>query len=115
MAIVCGVFLQAAGGYWYILSIQRIASCLSSQAQRCNTSENNRILLPLCSSEVVYRRAFAAPCGGDPTKMAATPPCLDGNGPFSYGIYQFALPLVKTDSVVVKVLYSNLWGLMALR
>ncbi|PSS33664.1 Cyclic nucleotide-gated ion channel like [Actinidia chinensis var. chinensis] len=79
---------HAAGGFWYILSIQRILSCLTSQEfYRSNNSSN-----------MVVKTAM----------------CLDENGPFPYGIYQFALPLISTDSTAIKILYSNLWGLMSL-
>ncbi|KAE9466603.1 hypothetical protein C3L33_01486, partial [Rhododendron williamsianum] len=47
-------------------------------------------------------------------KMARTELCFDESGAFPYGIYQFALPLISTNSTAIKILYSNLWGLMAL-
>ncbi|GFY82957.1 cyclic nucleotide-regulated ion channel family protein [Actinidia rufa] len=79
---------HAAGAFWYILSIQRILSCLTSQD--LNRSNN--------SAKMVVKTAM----------------CLDENGPFPYGIYQFALPLISTDSTAIKILYSNLWGLISL-
>ncbi|KAH7852545.1 hypothetical protein Vadar_026147 [Vaccinium darrowii] len=90
---------HAAGGCWYILSIQRIASCLTQQNHR---SGNYHTL-------VIQRSS-------NPTipKMAKTGLCFDENGAFPYGIYQFALPLLSTNSTAIKILYSNLWGLMAL-
>ncbi|CAH9109472.1 unnamed protein product [Cuscuta epithymum] len=40
--------------------------------------------------------------------------CLDVNGPFSYGIYEWALPVVSSQSVAVKILYPIFWGLISL-
>ncbi|KAF5958735.1 hypothetical protein HYC85_005960 [Camellia sinensis] len=105
---------HVAGGYWYILSIRRVASCLSQQCN--NTSKNKKCFLSLCCSEVVSYVTFGYHCGTNSTKkIDKTPLCLDGNGPFRYGIFQFALPLISSDSIATKILYSNLWGLMALR
>ncbi|KAL2552264.1 Cyclic nucleotide-gated ion channel 2 [Forsythia ovata] len=80
---------HVAGGCWYVLSIQRIVSCLKQQCNRSSTCN-----LPLsCSDE---------------------PMCLDVNGPFRYGIYKWALPVVSSNSVAVKILYPIFWGLMTL-
>ncbi|KAA8547940.1 hypothetical protein F0562_004369 [Nyssa sinensis] len=100
---------HAAGGYWYFLSIQRIALCLSKQ---CDRSKNCSLSFP-CSKEVCYR-SFGNSCGFNSTTMVKTPLCLDNSGPFPFGIYQFALPLISSDSIIIKILYSNLWGLMSL-
>lgn len=40
--------------------------------------------------------------------------CLDVNGPYRYGIYRWALPVVSSESLAVKVLYPIFWGLMTL-
>lgn len=42
------------------------------------------------------------------------PLCLEVHGPFNYGIYQWALPVVSSNSVAVKILYPIFWGLMSL-
>ncbi|KAF7135860.1 hypothetical protein RHSIM_Rhsim08G0073400 [Rhododendron simsii] len=91
---------QAAGGCWYILSIQRIASCLSQQ-NYISTGNYQTF-------EIQRNRNSTFP------KMARKELCFDVNGAFPYGIYQFALPLISTNSTAIKILYSNLWGLMAL-
>lgn len=101
IAIDVFVPVQAAGGCWYILSIQRIASCLSQQNY---TSTGN-----YQTFEIQRNRNSTFP------KMARKELCFDENGAFPYGIYQFALPLISTNSTAIKILYSNLWGLMALR
>ncbi|KAL0461593.1 UNVERIFIED_CONTAM: Cyclic nucleotide-gated ion channel 2 [Sesamum latifolium] len=99
---------NASGGYWYILAVRRIASCLT---QHCDTRSCS---LPLsCSTEACHPTS-TNPHGNNSSIVAKTPMCLDSLGPFPYGIYQFALPLMSIDSFTTKILYSNLWGLMAL-
>ncbi|PIN14827.1 K+-channel ERG [Handroanthus impetiginosus] len=91
---------HAFGGYWYILAVRRISSCLTQwwSARNCSLSLS-------CSGDV---------CGNNSTILAKKPMCLDNNGPFRYGIYQLALPLMSSNSFIIKMLYSNLWGLMSL-
>ncbi|XP_021297680.1 cyclic nucleotide-gated ion channel 2 [Herrania umbratica] len=106
---------HVAGGCWYVLAIQRVASCLR---QQCDRSERCKLSLS-CSEEVCYQFLFPAeavgnPCGGNSTKVVGKPLCLDVHGPFNYGIYQWALPVVSSNSVVVKILYPIFWGLMTL-
>lgn len=47
--------------------------------------------------------------------MVNIPLCLDANGPFRHGIYQWALPVISSNSITVKILYPIFWGLMTLR
>ncbi|KAK6255950.1 hypothetical protein SCA6_017255 [Theobroma cacao] len=106
---------HVAGGCWYVLAIQRVASCLR---QQCERSERCKLSLS-CSEEVCYQFLFPAeavgnPCGGNSTKVVGKPLCLDVHGPFNYGIYQWALPVVSSNSVAVKILYPIFWGLMTL-
>ncbi|KAL5741339.1 hypothetical protein ACOSP7_028071 [Xanthoceras sorbifolium] len=106
---------HVAGGCWYVLAIQRVASCLRQQCERkatCNLSLS-------CSEEVCYQflvpdSMIGNPCGGNSTSPVRKWPCLDGNGPFNYGIYQWALPVISSNSVAVKILYPIFWGLMTL-
>ncbi|GMY13779.1 cyclic nucleotide-gated ion channel 2-like [Fagus crenata] len=106
---------HVAGGCWYVLAIQRVASCLRQQCERsdkCNLSLS-------CTEEVCYQFLVPTgtagnPCGGNSTTMLRKPLCLDVNGPFNYGIYQWALPVISSNSVAVKILYPIFWGLMTL-
>nr|POF12368.1 cyclic nucleotide-gated ion channel 2 [Quercus suber] len=106
---------HVAGGCWYVLAIQRVASCLQQQCERsdkCNLSLS-------CSEEVCYQFLVPTgtagnPCGGNSTTTVRKPLCLDVNGPFHYGIYQWALPVISSNSVSVKILYPIFWGLMTL-
>ncbi|KAL4354642.1 hypothetical protein GQ457_06G042240 [Hibiscus cannabinus] len=106
---------HVAGGCWYVLAIHRVASCLRQQCARnaqCNLSLS-------CSEEVCYQFLFPAEavgnsCGGNSTKVVGKPLCLENHGPYNYGIYQLALPVVSSNSVAVKILYPIFWGLMTL-
>lgn len=110
-------FVQVAGGCWYILAIQRVASCLR---QQCDNRRNCNISLS-CSDEICYQFMLPAdavgnPCGGaNSTTAIRKPLCLDVNGTFRYGIYKWALPVVSSQSATVKILYPIFWGLMSLR
>lgn len=109
-------FLQVAGGCWYVLAIQRVASCLR---QQCHRQANCNLYLS-CSEEVCYQflvpsGAIGNTCGGNSTTTVRKSLCLDVNGPFHYGIYQWALPVISSNSVAVKILYPIFWGLMTLR
>lgn len=111
-ALLC---LQVAGGCWYVLAIQRVASCLRQQCDRRSTCN----LALSCSEEVCYQfllppGAVGNPCGGNSTTVRK-PMCLDVAGSFNYGIYKWALPVVSSNSLAVKILYPIFWGLMTLR
>lgn len=41
--------------------------------------------------------------------------CLDDDGPFQYGIYADALPVISSNSLSVRILYPIFWGLLNLR
>ncbi|KAH9740249.1 cyclic nucleotide-gated ion channel 2 [Citrus sinensis] len=106
---------HVAGGCWYVLAIQRVASCLR---QQCHRQANCNLYLS-CSEEVCYQflvpsGAIGNTCGGNSTTTVRKSLCLDVNGPFHYGIYQWALPVISSNSVAVKILYPIFWGLMTL-
>lgn len=112
------IFVQVAGGCWYILAIQRVASCLR---QQCDNRRNCNLSLS-CSDQICYQFMLPAdtvgnPCGGagNSTTAIRKPLCLDVNGTFRYGIYKWALPVVSSQSAAVKILYPIFWGLMSLR
>lgn len=102
-----------------MLAIQRVASCLEQQCERspgCNLSVS-------CLEAACYRYALPngtlanSSCGGNFTTAMMRKPilCLDVEGPFKYGIYQSALPVISSNSLAVKILYPICWGLMTLR
>ncbi|KFK25788.1 hypothetical protein AALP_AA8G160300 [Arabis alpina] len=107
---------HVAGGCWYVLAIQRVASCIRQQCMRagnCNLSLS-------CQEEVCYQFVSPAstigyPClTGNLTSVINKPMCLDSDGPFRYGIYHWALPVISSNSLAVKILYPIFWGLMTL-
>ncbi|KAJ8460014.1 hypothetical protein OPV22_032940 [Ensete ventricosum] len=110
---------HVAGGCWYVLAIQRVAACLQ---QQCEKNNNCDLVSLACSKEVCYHLPLASSmnnmsCEGDLAAsigMQNTPVCLNGDGPFPYGIYNWALPVVSSNSLVVKILYPIFWGLMTL-
>ncbi|OAY67587.1 Cyclic nucleotide-gated ion channel 2 [Ananas comosus] len=95
---------HVAGGCWYILAIQRVASCIRSQ---CETNNNCELMSSVCSKEVQQNNATMAANQNLQT-------CLNGNGPFPFGIYDAALPVISSNSLAVKILYPIFWGLMTL-
>ncbi|KAJ6766573.1 CYCLIC NUCLEOTIDE-GATED ION CHANNEL 15-RELATED-RELATED [Salix purpurea] len=106
---------HVAGGCWYLLTIQRVASCLR---QSCESKPNCDLSLA-CSEEVCYQLLFPEgtignPCGGNSTSTVRMPMCLDVNGAFNYGIYKWALPVISSNSLAVKILYPIFWGLLTL-
>ncbi|URE35046.1 26S proteasome non-ATPase regulatory subunit [Musa troglodytarum] len=110
---------HVAGGCWYVLAIQRVASCLQQQCEQKNDCD---LVSLACSKEVCYSftlrsRKDTSACEGSlmaSTGMQNTSVCLTGNGPFPYGIYNWALPVVSSSSLAVKILYPIFWGLMTL-
>ncbi|XP_043704652.1 cyclic nucleotide-gated ion channel 2-like [Telopea speciosissima] len=107
---------HVAGGCWYVLAIDRVASCLGKQ---CDRGKKCKLSLS-CANEICYRLPLLLnPCSNNSTTVPPigipnVPVCLNGNGPFPYGIYKSALPIVSSNSIVVKILYPIFWGLMTL-
>ncbi|MQL74117.1 hypothetical protein Taro_006460 [Colocasia esculenta] len=109
---------HVAGGCWYVLAIQRVASCLRQQCEKNTTCD---LVSLACSKEICYRIPLPSgmdeySCGSNLTTTVgkSIPVCLDQDGPFHYGIYNWALPVVSSNSLVVKILYPIFWGLMTL-
>lgn len=69
----------------------------------------------MCYQFLLPTGTVGNPCAGNSTTVIRKPMCLDVNGPFPYGIYQWALPVVSSRSITVKILYPIFWGLMTLR
>ncbi|GLJ12938.1 hypothetical protein SUGI_0201150 [Cryptomeria japonica] len=106
---------HVAGGCWYVLAIQRVATCLKI---RCEKSGACELLMLGCSKPIAY--SLPLPITGeinpnwskDETLDAV---CFSQDGPvFHYGIYKWALPLVTSSSWSEKILYPIFWGLMTL-
>ncbi|KAJ0982042.1 hypothetical protein J5N97_010297 [Dioscorea zingiberensis] len=93
---------HVAGGCWYVLAIQRVASCFQHQ---CEKNHNCRLLSFACSSGF---------CKTNETICSDIAVCFNGDGSFRYGIYDWAVPVVASNSLAVKILYPIFWGLMTL-
>ncbi|KAJ6290365.1 hypothetical protein OIU78_026151 [Salix suchowensis] len=77
------------------------------------------LMLLVDAEEVCYQFLSGAgtvgnPCFGNTTRTVRKPMCLDVNGAFNYGIYKWALPVISSNSLSVKILYPIFWGLMTL-
>jgi len=97
-----------------VLAIQRVASCLAKQ---CGGNSKCHLSLS-CSKEVCYQLLQQADsvgtCDTDST-IAHKSFCLDLHGPFRYGIYHEALPVLSSNAIIIKILYPISWGLFQLR
>lgn len=112
---------HVAGCCWYVLTIQRIASCMKQQCEKNKTCD---LLSFACSKEFCYNLPLSSTLSRfscqtyNLTKATSAvqndPICLNVNGPFPYGIYNTALPVVSSSSLAVKILYPIFWGLMTL-
>ncbi|PWA73153.1 ion channel, cNMP-binding protein [Artemisia annua] len=87
---------HASGGYWYALAIRRVVLCLTKQ---CEASKKCSSLFLSCSSKANSNNSM----------------CFDDDGPFPYGIYESAIPILSYDSIAARILYSNYWGLISFR
>ncbi|CAM8997831.1 unnamed protein product [Rhodiola kirilowii] len=104
------------GGFWYLLAVQRVAYCAKQQCARRATCS----LRMVCSNDLICSQQSALPgksvgipCTGNST-MTALSFCLGTDGPFRYGIYELALPVISSSSVSVKIFYPIFWGLSVL-
>nr|CAB3498131.1 unnamed protein product [Digitaria exilis] len=110
---------QIAGGCWYVLAIQRIASCLQEE---CKANNSCDLISLACSEEICFHPPWSSntngfACDTNMTSFSSQPnvsTCLSGNGSFAYGIYLGALPVISSNSLAVKILYPIFWGLMTL-
>ncbi|GJQ99947.1 cyclic nucleotide-gated ion channel 2, partial [Tanacetum coccineum] len=76
---------QASGGYWYALAIQRVVLCLTKQ---CEANKKCGSLFLSCSSNKANSNSSM---------------CFDDDGPFRYGIYETAIPILSYDSIAARI------------
>ncbi|XVE83725.1 hypothetical protein DITRI_Ditri16bG0109300 [Diplodiscus trichospermus] len=94
---------HVAGGCWYVLATQRVVTCLRQRCERsayCDPSSS-------CSKSQYLSPAKVL-------KSHSKSFCFDPDGPFRYGIYEPALPVISSNSLAVKILYPIFWGLLNL-
>lgn len=104
-------FLAAhtAGGCWYLLATQRVATCLATQCKMLNGC-NLKVLG--CSPPISYRGAENdSQSYLSSYNQAAFSICSDGKS-YNYGIFQWATPLVQQLSWPTKFLFPIFWGIM---
>ncbi|KAK9993857.1 hypothetical protein SO802_023560 [Lithocarpus litseifolius] len=108
---------HVVGGCWYALSTQRLVSCLHQQCDmntKCNLSlvcseaRCNNQHIQLASG----KNLTGNQCGANLTAIRSF--CLDEDGPYNYGIYLPALPVLSSNSLAVKILYPIFWGFLCL-
>ncbi|CAO2820576.1 unnamed protein product [Amaranthus hypochondriacus] len=104
---------HVVGGCWYVLAIQRVAACLTQQCSmigKCNKSLS-------CAKGICYeflqQPNTIARCGANST-IHRVSFCLNDNGPFSYGIYSSAIPVISSNAIIIKIFYPISWGLFQL-
>lgn len=97
-----------------MLAIQRVAACLR---KGCGQSDACDMLMLGCSKPISYSVPFSTidiKRSSWNKDLSLGVACFNQDGPFHYGIYKWALPLVTTRSWSEKILYPIFWGLMTL-
>ncbi|KAL2898651.1 Cyclic nucleotide-gated ion channel 2 [Bienertia sinuspersici] len=89
---------HVVGGCWYVLAIQRVAACLIQQCNRDGYCE-----VPLSCSKGICYQFFQQPnaiekCSANST-LNRNSFCMDDDGPFSYGIYSSAVPVISSNAI----------------
>lgn len=107
--------VQAAGACWYLLGIQRAATCLREQ---CRETPGCGLKLLSCNEPIYYGTAHkmidkARWAWADNKQARST--CLDSPDKYDYGAYRWTVQLVTNDSRLEKILFPIFWGLMTLR
>ncbi|KAH7428913.1 hypothetical protein KP509_09G023200 [Ceratopteris richardii] len=105
---------HVAGACWYLLATQRMATCLIDQCNKTNTCLTNFLG---CSKPSAYgnsglvEQSFLS--RSNETRFA---PCFGTQNAqdYSFGIFQWALPLITGHSWSTKFAYPVFWGLMTL-
>uniref|UniRef100_A0A7N0T9Q1 Cyclic nucleotide-binding domain-containing protein n=1 Tax=Kalanchoe fedtschenkoi TaxID=63787 RepID=A0A7N0T9Q1_KALFE len=108
---------HAIGGFWYLLAVQRVSSCVVRQCQR-RSQCSLRMVCSIDISPHPHQSASSGQApglpGGDNSTRAALSLCLAADGPFQYGIYEAALQVMSSNSAAVKIFYPIFWGLSVL-
>ncbi|KAL9230838.1 hypothetical protein vseg_006134 [Gypsophila vaccaria] len=103
---------HSVGGCWYALAIQRVAECLSQQCKNRNCSVSLSCARGVCYQ--FFQRADTIDRCSINSTVSRSSLCMDDNGPFNYGIYDSALPVLSSNALIIKILYPISWGLFQL-
>ncbi len=104
--------LQVAGSIWYLLTVQRVESCIHLQCKNmpgCNYSYMG------CPVPIAFSKQ---PLDDLRVAWAQNPNvtgCLQGGDDFGFGIYSLSVPLVTDVIPVNKILLPLFWGVMTMR
>ncbi|KAL9261714.1 Cyclic nucleotide-gated ion channel 2-like protein [Drosera capensis] len=100
---------HVVGGWWYVLAIQRVSSCLTQQCQRDVNCNLSLACSAACRQSPLPVNGTGTSCG-----IGGKSLCLDDAGPYNFGIYVSALPVISSKAFVIKILYPISWGLFQL-
>ncbi|XP_057524663.1 cyclic nucleotide-gated ion channel 2-like isoform X2 [Amaranthus tricolor] len=104
---------HVVGGCWYVLAIQRVAACLIQQCSRIGKCNKSLSCAKGICYEFLQQPNTIARCGANST-IHRVSFCLNDNGPFSYGIYSSAVPVISSNAIIIKIFYPISWGLFQL-
>ncbi|KAH9553090.1 hypothetical protein CY35_09G101200 [Sphagnum magellanicum] len=102
---------HVAGSIWYLLTVQRVESCIHLQCQNmpgCNYSYMG------CPVPIAFSKQ---PLDDLRVAWAQNPNvtgCLHGGDDFGFGIYSLSVPLVTDVIPVNKILLPLFWGVMTM-
>ncbi|MCO5550500.1 hypothetical protein L7F22_003987 [Adiantum nelumboides] len=105
---------HVAGACWYLLASQRVSICL---IDLCKAGNSCSVKLLGCSKPLVYESlGFLEQTVSLRNNSTSFALCFknQNNQVSSYGIFQWAVPLVTGHSWSTKLLYPIFWGLMTL-
>lgn len=103
---------HASGGCWYLLTVQRTATCLITQCQNDNGCD---LRLVGCSQPISYRGLVMDMPGYEGNNnQTVFSSCYNGQSGYPFGIYSWAVALVTEQSWSTKILYPIFWGIMTL-
>lgn len=107
--------LQVAGCIWYLLTVQRVESCIYEQ---CESMANCSFVNMGCPISVSYgpQPPVAWPQG--PSIIHSTcsiSTAVRSNANYSFGIYSLGVPLVTDTNPVNKIALPLFWGIMTMR
>ena len=107
------VCCQVAGSFWYLLTVQRVESCLSVQCDAMTDCPSPAFGCPI---PIAFHHQPDNPIRLAWAQNSTVQSCLTATtSNFSFGIYQWAVPLVSNAGFVQKILYPLFWGVMTFR
>jgi cyclic nucleotide gated channel len=107
--------MQVAGCIWYLLTVQRVESCIYEQCEfMANCSYGNMG----CPISVSYGSQPPVAWAQRPSIIHSTcsiSTAVRSNANYSFGIYSLGVPLVTDTNPVNKITLPLFWGIMTMR